>query len=131
MTRRLRVLLSPLLVLMMLACAGATSSAGVEEAAAPRLTEYDCRPPATAEAVSRASENFTKGNRFTLPQPGNDACEVLLALGLPSQTDRYPTASGQMLWYENRQGRHSIRITLDPSRTGRLGSHWLVDEVNW
>jgi hypothetical protein len=117
----------------MLACAGATSSGGIEEAAAPRLTEYDCRPPATAEAVGRASENFTSANRFTLPQPGNDACEVLLALGLPSQTDRYKTASGQthMLWYKNRTGRHSIRITLDPSRTGRLGSHWLVDEVNW
>jgi len=133
MTPALRVLASPFPVLVLLACAGATSIGGVEAAAAPRLTEYDCRPPATAEAVGRASENFRNGHGGAVPTPGDDACEVLLALGLPSQTDRVTTASGrsQSLWYRDAGIVHLVRITFDPDRTGQLGSHWLVDAVNW
>ena len=128
MTPPLRVLSSPLAVLVMLACAGATSTGGIEEAAAPRLMEYDCRPPATAEAVGRASENFRDGHGAAVPTPGDDACEVLLALGLPSQTDRITTASGrsQSLWYRDAGILHLVQITFDPDRTGQLGSHWLV-----
>jgi hypothetical protein len=133
MTPRLGVLASPLPFVVVAACAGATSHGGMAEAAAPRLTEYDCAPSATAEAVGRASENFKSGHGVTMPQPGDDACEVLLALGLPSQTDRIATASGrsQSLWYREGGIVHLVQITFDPDRTGQLGSHWLVDAVNW
>jgi hypothetical protein len=43
------------------------------------------------------------------------------------------TASGrsQSLWYRDSGIVHLVRITFDPDRTGQLGSHWLVDAVNW
>jgi hypothetical protein len=115
------------------ACAGATSQGRTAGAAAPRLTEYDCRPPATAEAVEQATENFMTGHGVTPPTPGDDACEVLLALGLPSRTDRIATASGrsQSLWYREGGIEHLVQIRFDPDRTGQLGSHWLVDTVDW
>ncbi len=129
----LRVIASLPPVLVMLACAGATHRGGMAEEAAPRLMEYDCRPPVTAEAVGRASENFTSGHGVAVPTVGDDACEVLLALGLPSQTDRIATASGrsQSLWYRGAGLVHLVQITFDPDRTGQLGSHWLVDAVTW
>jgi hypothetical protein len=73
------------------------------------------------------------GHGVTAPTPGDDACEVLLTLGLPSQTDRVATASGrsQSLWYREGGIVHLVQITFDPDRTGQLGSHWLVDTVNW
>ncbi|MGH7511517.1 MAG: hypothetical protein ACREOQ_01215 [Gemmatimonadales bacterium] len=73
------------------------------------------------------------GHGVAVPTPGDDACEVLLALGLPSQTDRIATASGrsQSLWYRDAGIVHLVQITFDPNRTGQLGSHWLVDTVSW
>lgn len=95
--------------------------------------EYDCQPPATAEAVARASENFASGHSVEVPSRGDDACEVLVALGLPTRTDRFATASGrsQSLWYRGGGLVHLVQITFDPDRAGQLGSHWLVDTVNW
>jgi hypothetical protein len=122
-----------LLALLVTACAGATYHGRLAEAAAPRLIEYECAPPATAAAVGRASENFMSGRGVAVPQPGDDACEVLLALGLPTETHRIATASGrsQSLWYRDAGVVHVVQITFDPDRTGQLGSHWLVDTVNW
>jgi hypothetical protein len=122
-----------LLALLVTGCAGATYHGSMAEAAAPRLIEYECTPPATAEAVGRASENFMSGHGVTAPTPGDDACEVLLALGLPTRTDRIATASGrsQSLWYRDAGIVHLVHITFDPDRTGQLGSHWLVDTVKW
>jgi hypothetical protein len=122
-----------LLTLLVTACAGATYHDRMAEAAAPRLSEYECTPPVTAEAVGRAGENFKSGHGVAAPTPGDDACEVLLALGLPSRTDRIATASGrsQTLWYRDAGIVHLVQITFDPGRTGQLGSHWLVDTVNW
>ena len=133
LTPPIRVLAFQAPFLALAACAGATSHGGMAEAAAPRLSEYDCRPPATAEAVGRATENFMSGHGVTAPTPGDDACEVLLALGLPSQTDRIATANGrsQSLWYREGGVVHLVQIMFDPDRTGQLGSHWLVSTVNW
>jgi hypothetical protein len=132
-TPTIRFLAVPIAFLAMAGCAGATYHGRMAEAAAPRLTEYDCRPPATAEAVGQATENFMSGHGVTAPTPGDDACEVLLSLGLPSQTDRSATATGrsQSLWYREGGILHLVQITFDPDRTGQLGSHWLVDTVNW
>ena len=71
------------------------------------------------------------GHGVAVPTPGDDACEVLLAL--PSQTDRIATASGrsESLWYREGGIVHLVQITFDPDRTGQMGSHWLVDTVNW
>src|SRR5439155_14863317 len=102
-----------LLALLVTACAGATYHGRMAEAAAPRLIEYECAPPATAEAVGRASENFMSGHGVAAPQPGDDACEVLLALGLPTETHRTATASGrsQPLEYRDAGIVHLVQIT--------------------
>jgi hypothetical protein len=127
------VIASPPTFLMVVACAGATHPGRAADAAVPRLTEYDCRPPATAEAVERAGENFTSGHGVEVPTPGDDACEVLLALGVPTRTDRTATTSGrlQSLWYRQGGVVHLVELRFDPDRAGQLGSHWLVDEVKW
>jgi hypothetical protein len=104
------------------------------EAAAPLLTEYGCKPAVTAEAVGLSSEAFMNGsNRAPIPEPGDDACEVLLAGGLPSKTDRIAVADrrAQSLWYQDGRAVHLVQIAYDSARPGRQGSHWLVDAVNW
>jgi hypothetical protein len=53
------------------------------EAAVPLLTEYECGSPVTAEGIGRATEHAVNKGVAFIPEIGEEACAVLLSVGLP------------------------------------------------
>jgi hypothetical protein len=62
-----------------------------------------------------------------------EACAVLLSVGVPDERDRISTGTvtQHQWWYRFRDDVQLVVLEPDGSRKGEYGSHWFVASVNW